>query len=124
DTIVSRRIDLHQRGPGILVDRTRRGGDTGPDEPGAITSHARLWVALDPAEALRPFPQACDESAATERTPALGIDRRFVAEAQLDRIEPAGDRQLVHRRLEREHAGALARRPQRAVDREVEPRQP
>src|SRR5260221_10591306 len=31
-------------------------GDTGPDEPGAITSHARLWVALDPAETLRPFP--------------------------------------------------------------------
>src|SRR5260370_634862 len=108
DKVASRTIDLHERSRWKLVGRIRRGGHAGPAEPGANASHARLRVARRPAEALRPFPQACDESATTERTPALGIDRRFVADAQLDRIEPTGNRQLVHCRLEREHAWALA----------------
>ena len=56
--------------------------------------------------------------------PGLGIDRRFVADAQLDRIEPTGDRQLVHRRLEREHPWALAWRAHPRVRWDVEPREP
>ena len=54
--VVSRLIDLHERGRWKLVDRIRRGGDTGSNEPGAITLHARPRVTLLPAEALRPLP--------------------------------------------------------------------
>src|SRR5260370_24286047 len=43
------------------------------------------------AEALRPFAQARDQSAATEPVPALGIDRRFVADARIDRVESAAE---------------------------------
>src|SRR5258708_10908280 len=123
-TKVSRRIDLRECGRWKLVDRIRRGGDTDPDEPGTIASRTWLWVALCPAETLRPLPQTGDESATTERMSALGIDRRFVADAQLDRIEPTGDRQLVHRRLQGEHAWALTRRAHPRVRWDVEPCQP
>src|SRR5262249_39256320 len=86
--VVSRLIHLRERARGKLDGRKRRGGDAGPNEPGAITSRTRPRVTLPPAETLRPFPQACDEVAATEWVSGLGIDRRFVAHAQLDRIEP------------------------------------
>src|SRR5207237_1516227 len=93
-------------------------------EPAPRPSLARLQVALRPAKALGPFAQAGDEAATAEGTAGLGIDRGLVADAQFDGIEAAGHRQLIHRRLEREHAPALARRAPPRVRRQVEPRQP
>src|SRR2546426_1286004 len=122
--VVSRLIHLHERGRWTLVARIRRGGNAGPDEPAPLSTRPGSRVTPLPAEALRPFPQACDQVAATEWMPGLGIDRRFVADAQLDRIEPTGDRQLVHRRLEREHPWALAWRAHPRVRWDVEPREP
>ena len=77
--VVPRRIDLHERTRGQLDGRIGRGGHPGPDEPAASAPQARRRVARLPAEALRPFPQAGDQVAATEGTPALGVDRRLVA---------------------------------------------
>jgi hypothetical protein len=124
NTIVSRTIDLRERGRWKLDGRKRRGGNAGPDEPGAVASRAWPRVARLPAEALRSLPQACHQVAATERVPGLGIDRRFVADAQFDRIKPTCHRQLIHRRLEREHPRTLARGTHDRRHGHVEPREP
>ncbi len=99
--------------------RIRRRGDAHPDHPAPVAAGRRLRP-VAPPEPLGALPQACDQVAGRERVAALGIDRRLVADAQLDRIDAAGDRQLVERGLEREHAGALARRAHPRRRRQVE----
>ena len=62
--------------------------------------------------------------AARPRQPALGVALRLVADAQLDRVDAERDGELVHRRLQREHARGLPRRPHDRRRRDVERRQP
>ena len=57
-------------------------------------------------------------------SPRLGMRVGLVADPQLDRVEPARDRELVDRRLEREHAGALAGGAHPGRRRHVERREP
>src|SRR5256884_595855 len=90
----------------------------------APSTIAHPQVALRHASAVAPFAQAGDEAATAEGPAGLGMDRGLVADARLDGMEAAGHRQLIHRRLEREHARALARRAHPRVRRQVEPRQP
>ena len=61
-----------------------------------------------PAEPVGAGPQAFDEAAVRPRVAGLGVDVGLVADAQLDRVDAAGDGEFVHRDLEGEHAGALA----------------
>src|SRR5712692_3691949 len=77
-------IDAHEGRRWSSTRRIRRGGDAGPREPPAVGTHPRSRVALLPAEALRTFPQARNEAAATEWMPAVGVDLGFVSHAQLD----------------------------------------
>ncbi len=103
-------------------DMSRR--QPAPDEPATVGVVAGLRIARLPAEAPRPFAQACQESAAAEGMPGLRINRGFIANAQLDGVQPTGDCQLIHRRFEREHAGALARRAHPRGRRHIEPCKP
>src|SRR5258708_7677899 len=123
DAIVPLTIDPREGSRCSSTRRIRRGGDTCPDEPPTVGTHLGPWVALLPAEALRPFPQARDEAAATKWMPTVGFDLGFVPHAKLDRIEPARDRHLVHYRLEREHSRTLTGRTHNRRCRYIKPRE-
>ena len=53
-------------------------------------------------------------------TPRLGMDRRLVLDAQLDRVHVERVGQFVHRRLDREQARRLARRADVLAARQIE----
>src|SRR2546425_13266752 len=107
--IAGNSFDAHEGRRCSSTCRIRRGGDARPDAPPAVGTHPGSRVALLPAEALRTFPQARNETATTEWMPAVGVDLGFVAYAKLDWIEPTRDRHLIHGRLKREHPWTLAR---------------
>src|SRR5256885_4171634 len=79
DIVVPLAVDAHECGRWSSTRRIRRGGYTGPGEPPSLGTHPRSWVALLPAEALRTFPQARYEAAATELMPAFGVDLGVVS---------------------------------------------
>ncbi len=77
-------------------------------------------TATRPAEARRPLPKALDEVARREGPSGFGIGRRLVADPQVHRIHPEGHGKLVHRALQRVHAGSLTRGPHPVRRRHVE----
>jgi hypothetical protein len=94
------------------------------DQPAAVADLTGLGIALAPAELLGAVAHALDQLAGRIGLAALGVLVRFVADAQLDRIEAEPLGQLVHRRLQAHHARGFARRPHGAGDRDVEQLQP
>ena len=72
----------------------------GADQPVAVARRDRgAGFALRPAEPLGAEAQALREPVARPRV-AVRVDRRVVAQPQLDRVDPELVRELVHRRLE------------------------
>ena len=120
DRVAAARLVPGPGGGGAPACRVGRRRHTAADQPAALATHAGRRIALGPAEPLRTLAQARDQVAAREALAALGIDVGIVADAQLDRIDPGRDRQLVHRRLECVHAGRLARRAHPGRRRDVQ----
>jgi hypothetical protein len=108
----------------LLIGGVDRGGDAHPAQQAVAAARCVQRLTAGPAEALGAGAQAGDEVARAEAVPGLGIDVGVVAHAQLDRIHVAGERQLVDRRLQREHPRALARRPHPVRRRHVERQEP
>ncbi len=120
DAILSSRRNGNPRGRGQLDGRIGRGRDACTDEPASRLARPRGRVARRPTKALGAFAKARHQSAAAEGEAGFRVDRRLVAEAQLDRVETTRKRQLVDRRLECEHPGGVAWRAHPGVRRQVE----
>ena len=97
--------------PGAVRAGYVAGRDAGADQPAPLARACRGRVAAGPAEPLGARAQALHEVPAGPGQPRLGVGVGLVADPQLDRVDADGDRQLVHRRLQREHARGLPRRP-------------
>ena len=82
----------------------------GADQPASVTSPTGPRIAVGPAEPLGTCPQTLHEHPARPRRALLRVRGGLVADPQLDRVDPGRDRELVHRRLQRERARALPRR--------------
>ena len=96
--------------PGMTIAGYTADGDPGADQPLAVAACARRRVAIGPPEPLGAGLEALDEPAVRPRVAGLRVDVGFVADAQFDRVDVAGDGEFVHRDLEGEHAGALTGR--------------
>ena len=95
---------------GHRVRRVGRGRDAGADPPVAVEGGAGARRARS-AQPKRSAPRRRQSSSRRlpNGLPALGVDVGLVALAQQDRVDAAGDRELVHRDLVGEHARASRR---------------
>ena len=101
--VVDRRAIARQR-----IARIRRARDTHADPPAVPAASSGARIARVPAETARALSQAPNEVAPGPWFSGFRIARRLVARAELDGIESASRRELIHRHLAREHAGRLA----------------
>ena len=113
--------------PALRLAPARRiggGRDAGADQPPALGALPGAVVATGPAEALGPGAQAGDQVAARPGHVPLGVAIGLVADPQLDGVDAQLGGELVHRRLEGEHARRLPRRAHDRRRRHVQAGQP
>ena len=110
----------HQRLGGAAVGRIGGGRHAAADAPATVAHRRRQRRAPLPAEALGAEAVALAQRLARVRPVLARILLGVVAQPQLERIDLQREGELVHRALEREIAGRLARRAREGRRRDVE----
>ena len=110
--------------PAGAARRVGRRGHAGADQPAAVAARAGRGSRSAQPKRSAPSRRQATRLRLLNGLPVSGSTLGLVADAQLDRVEPQRDRELVHRRLEREHARALAGRAHPRRRRHVERDQP
>ena len=121
-----RRRRRSARSPARASGRPGRSTDATPVPTSQRPSRRAPGVGSRPAQPKRSAPSRRQATRLRELNgmPVLGVLGRLVGDPQLDRVDAARDRELVHRGLEREHARALAGRAHPRRRRHVERDEP